>query len=113
MIACPMRVSCTWSDELWAQEIRKYPEEKKRLPLGFPAVQDPRYILRPEAIESLFILYRVTGDTSFQDMAWEMFSAIRRGTETEYANAAIQDVTTTQFPLPKEDYMEVSIISIE
>ncbi|KPI35942.1 Endoplasmic reticulum mannosyl-oligosaccharide 1,2-alpha-mannosidase [Cyphellophora attinorum] len=39
------------------------------LPKGFTAVGDPKYILRPEAIESVFYLYRITGDSKLQDVA--------------------------------------------
>ena len=35
-----------------------------------------------------------------------MYTAIKTGTETNFANAAIKDVTVAQYPLPKEDYME-------
>lgn len=48
----------------------------------------------PEAIESIFILYRITGDTALQDAAWRMFTAITNATETEFAYSAIADVTS-------------------
>eukprot|EP01132_Coremiostelium_polycephalum_P002399 gene2399-2966_t len=38
----------------------------------------PWYLLRPETIESLFILYRVTGDTLYQDYGWEIFEALEK-----------------------------------
>jgi hypothetical protein len=34
------------------------------------------YSLRPELIESLFVLYRVTKDPIYQDWAWEIFQSI-------------------------------------
>jgi mannosyl-oligosaccharide alpha-1,2-mannosidase len=37
-------------------------------------------------------MYRITGDTAYQDIAWEMFQAIEYHTQTEFANAALQDV---------------------
>jgi mannosyl-oligosaccharide alpha-1,2-mannosidase len=48
---------------------------------------------RPEAIESVFILYRITGDRTLQDAAWRMFDSIRNATTAEFANSAIADVT--------------------
>ena len=60
---------------------------------GIVAYDARKYILRPEAIESVFILYRVTGNTSLLDTAWNMFTAIERHTATDLANAAIDDVT--------------------
>jgi mannosyl-oligosaccharide alpha-1,2-mannosidase len=51
---------------------------------------------RPEAIESVFILYRITGDPSLQDAAWRMFEAINNATIAEYAHSAIADVTVAR-----------------
>jgi mannosyl-oligosaccharide alpha-1,2-mannosidase len=59
---------------------------------------------RPEAIESMFILYRITGDTGLQDKAWEMFLAISNHTRTAIAHAALDDVTVLD--PPKTDRME-------
>jgi mannosyl-oligosaccharide alpha-1,2-mannosidase len=47
---------------------------------------------RPEAIESVFIMYRITGDQALQDAAWRMFQSIETLSRTEYAHAAIDDV---------------------
>ena len=47
----------------------------------------------PEAIESVYYLYRITGDRLYLDKAWDMFSAIRKITHTDIANAAVKDVT--------------------
>ena len=47
----------------------------------------------PEAIESVFYLYRITGDRIYLDKAWDMFSAISKITYTDIANAAVKDVT--------------------
>ena len=47
----------------------------------------------PEAIESVFYLYRITGDKLYLDKAWDMFSAICKITHTDIANAAVKDVT--------------------
>lgn len=109
MIPCPSRDKCAWDEELWVQERQKRPQWRDHLPKGFTTAKDPRYILRPEAIESVMILYRITGRREFQDAAWDMFSAISNGTATEYANAAVMDVTIAEYPLMQEDYMEVSL----
>ena len=34
------------------------------------AVESAEYLLRPETVESLFVLYRVTQDATYRDMAW-------------------------------------------
>lgn len=36
---------------------------------------DHRYIGRPETIESVFYMWRTTGDRKWQDMGWTMFVA--------------------------------------
>lgn len=46
----------------------------------------------PEAIESIFVLYRITGDTSLQDAAWRMFTAVVNATRTDIGYSAIADV---------------------
>ena len=53
-------------------------------------------LLSPEAIESIFVLYRITGDTTLQDTAWRMFEAINNATKTDIAHSAIADVTLPQ-----------------
>ncbi|EEH07054.1 glycosyl hydrolase [Histoplasma capsulatum G186AR] len=67
---------------------------RERLPKGIKSITDRRYILRPEAIESVFILYRTTGRTELLDTAWEMFTAIEDMTKSPYGNAGLDDVTT-------------------
>lgn len=39
---------------------------------------DNRYILRPEALESVFYMYRVTGEKVWQQHGWDMFTSIER-----------------------------------
>ena len=59
----------------------------------FQSVVDASYGLRPEAIESVFYLYRITGDEALQDVAWNMFQAVEKSTHTAIANSKIHDVT--------------------
>ncbi|KAH8903012.1 family 47 glycosyl hydrolase [Coniochaeta sp. PMI_546] len=107
MVPCPSRTGrCGWDEERWLAGKAERPEWREGLPGGFTTVKDPRYILRPEAIESVFVLYRVTGQYEYQQAAWEMFRAVANGTATEIANAAVLDVTARTYPLPQEDYME-------
>ncbi|KAJ2900790.1 glycoside hydrolase family 47 protein [Zalerion maritima] len=69
----------------------------------FTDIIDGSYILRPEAIESLFILYRITGNPEFQDLAWDMWLSIVNVTETEHAFAAAKDVTVDRDELVELD----------
>lgn len=38
-------------------------------------------------------MYRITGDTMWQEKGWKMFQAIIKATSTEYGHSAIGDVT--------------------
>ncbi|XXG96441.1 hypothetical protein Hte_002724 [Hypoxylon texense] len=107
MVACKSWDDCKWDQQVFDEEKGKRPEYKEHLPLGFTTAKDPRYILRPEAIESVFIMYRITGNPIWQDLGWEMFTAIETGTKTENGtHAAVEDVTRATKSLPKSDYME-------
>ncbi|KAL4780254.1 glycosyl hydrolase family 47-domain-containing protein [Aspergillus varians] len=64
-----------------------------RLPPGMIGISTRKYLLRPEAIESVFIMFRLTGDHSWREKGWKMFKAIDQATKTELANSAISDVT--------------------
>ena len=77
---------------------------EERLPPGFKSIGSRKYILRPEAIESVFIMYRITGDEYWREKGWKMFSAIQSYTLTDIANSAISDVTS-QVPV-FDDTME-------
>ncbi|KAK4445816.1 family 47 putative glycoside hydrolase [Podospora aff. communis PSN243] len=100
IVACPtIDKACPWDEDVW----KKHGD--KTLKKGFSNARDPRYILRPEAIESLFILYRITGKEELRDIAWRMFQSIMRSTETILANSAIADVTV-QGGTTKLDEME-------
>jgi mannosyl-oligosaccharide alpha-1,2-mannosidase len=104
---------CEWSEVKWHEGVGKAGvygttagqsvEEKirqkiqdSRLAPGFTHLQDKRYILRPEAIESVFMMYRLTGDAEWQNKAWAMFERIEHVTKTEIASSAIRDVTSAK-----------------
>ncbi|KAM0428542.1 hypothetical protein ACHAPT_006902 [Fusarium lateritium] len=86
---CPSLEACDYDEEAWEPE-------GEPIPPGFKHVRDPRYLLRPEAVESIFVMYRITGDKKWQDMAWEMFQAIKRFTTTKHGNAAIEDIISVE-----------------
>ena len=115
MVACDMNSECNWDEKKWRQGVRKHIEwsdenkamfknmtetqivdwqiKTKHLKPGFSDIHDRRYLLRPEAIESVFVHYRLSGEKDLLDAAWHMFEAIDNHTKTEYANAALKDVT--------------------
>ncbi|ESZ99496.1 glycoside hydrolase family 47 protein [Sclerotinia borealis F-4128] len=87
---CTNFSSCTWSGEDRGN--------------GFSRIDDPSYQLRPEAIESIFIMYRLTGDRVWQEKGWKMFRAIVKHTHTNIANSRIKNVMDLK--PEKEDGME-------
>ncbi|OKL59206.1 hypothetical protein UA08_05920 [Talaromyces atroroseus] len=115
--ACDSLNECVWDEQTWLRGLRKGSRNNdvsdaamrqmavaEHLPPGMTKVTDTRYILRPEAIESVFIMYRITGDKALQDAAWRMFTSIEKMTRTEIAHAGIQDVRYTD--TAKLDKME-------
>ena len=103
-LACGDRSFCPWNETLWADKIlyshgTKYAQsaeqiaEEKGLPKGWTSIRDKRYLLRPEAIESVFVLYRITGKKEYMDAAWDMFTAVVAQTRTPLANGQVTDVT--------------------
>ena len=131
MVPCEMNSDCEWSEKKWKQAVLKSAEQSNddndqpfkddisdaerytqimkthRLTPGFLTIPDRRYILRPEAIESVFIHYRLTGDPDLPDAAWRMFQAIENATRTEIANSAIVDMTVgKKEEVRKADSME-------
>lgn len=115
VMPCPKDGDCKWSDDVWYEAISNATffktEDSKdpvaamakhaqgiikdnRLTPGMVAVNDQRYILRPEAIESVFIMYRITGNRKWQEAAWRMFQSVEKATRAEFGAAAIRDVTT-------------------
>ncbi|KAM0279428.1 hypothetical protein ACHAQH_004588 [Verticillium albo-atrum] len=108
MVPCATE-SCAWDEALWeAHRVTEQQAWKGGLPGGFTTAKDPRYILRPEAIESVFVSYRLTGDVALLETAWAMFEAVANGTLAEFGHAAVKDVTMPPGELVQEDYMEVT-----
>ncbi|KAM3069998.1 hypothetical protein ACMFMG_003965 [Clarireedia jacksonii] len=78
--------------------------KRESLPPGFVSISSRKYILRPEAIESVWYMYRITGDKTWQEKGWKMFEAVINATSTKYGHSAISDVTVEE--LNQIDEME-------
>jgi mannosyl-oligosaccharide alpha-1,2-mannosidase len=50
---------------------------------------------RPEALESVFYMHRITGSPYWRRAGWTMISSILKHTRTSLAHSAIDDVTKT------------------
>ncbi|KAK8908031.1 hypothetical protein QC760_003901 [Botrytis cinerea] len=113
-VPCENDSYCPWDEQKWLEGIDRDTEgnetvhekiHQHRLVAGVTKFDDGRYILRPEAIESVFILYRITGDPKLREQAWKMFNNIIKHTITDIAHAALDDCTVSDNP-PKADRME-------
>lgn len=115
-VPCPggLENDCVWDEEAWADDMirrntndersgeRQLPkheriklkEESLRLPRGISAIANRQYLLRPEVIESVFVMYRVTGDERWREEAWSLFTSITNRTRTDIAFAVLEDVTS-------------------
>ncbi|EEU45822.1 uncharacterized protein NECHADRAFT_106029 [Fusarium vanettenii 77-13-4] len=85
------------------EEFVKAKLERENLPPGYTDIINKSYILRPEAIESVWYMYRITGDTTWMDKGWKMFQATVTATRTEFANSAINDVLNNAEPGLKDE----------
>ena len=53
---------------------------------------ESHYLLRPEAVESMFILNALTGDPVYREWGWEIFQAIEKYCRTEFAYGELANV---------------------
>ncbi|AEO56637.1 glycoside hydrolase family 47 protein [Thermothelomyces thermophilus ATCC 42464] len=120
MLPCESADDCPWDEDKWREAVlsrggldrKTDPDDadeailRKGIPKGFVAIGDKRYMLRPEAIESVFILYRITGRKDLLESAWKMYEAIEENTRTPLANSAIWDVTAAEGTPELSDSME-------
>ncbi|KAF7969462.1 hypothetical protein HWV62_27311 [Athelia sp. TMB] len=60
------------------------------------------YLLRPETLESFFILWKTTGDVHWRERGWDIFQAIENETKTTSGYASINSVDTSPSPMRDE-----------
>ncbi|KAL9665323.1 hypothetical protein QQ045_020741 [Rhodiola kirilowii] len=51
-------------------------------------------ILRPETVESLFYLWRITGNKTYQEWGWNIFQAFEKNSRIESGYVGLKDVNT-------------------
>ena len=60
---------------------------------------DSHNLLRPETVESLFVLHRITGDKKYQEYGWKIFQAFEKYTKIgEGGYSSIRDVKNPGSP---------------
>ncbi|KAF3449926.1 hypothetical protein FNV43_RR06005 [Rhamnella rubrinervis] len=66
---------------------------------------DRHNLLRPETVESLFVLYRITEDPKYREWGWQIFEAFEKFTKVDSGGySSLDDVTT--LPPHRRDKME-------
>ncbi|XP_053229740.1 endoplasmic reticulum mannosyl-oligosaccharide 1,2-alpha-mannosidase isoform X2 [Podarcis raffonei] len=64
---------------------------------------DRHNLLRPETVESLFYLYRFTGDKKYQDWGWEILQSFNKYTRVPTGGyTSINNVQSTSNPEPRD-----------
>ncbi|CCM00756.1 uncharacterized protein FIBRA_02796 [Fibroporia radiculosa] len=57
------------------------------------------YLLRPETLESIYIMWRTTGDPIWRERGWAIFEALERETKTDSGYASVHNVLISPAPL--------------
>ncbi|KAK7331361.1 hypothetical protein VNO77_25584 [Canavalia gladiata] len=66
---------------------------------------DRHNLLRPETVESLFVLFRITEDPKYQEWGWQIFEAFEKHTKVDTGGyCSLDDVTSV--PPHRRDKME-------
>ncbi|GAA5859607.1 hypothetical protein JCM8547_006161 [Rhodosporidiobolus lusitaniae] len=97
----------------WAVVDAKDGSGPVRAPRGSPTgvrSGNRKQIGRPETIESVFYMYRLTGDRKWQDQGWTMFVNWVRHAITESGFATIRNVHSAKIPAEQEDSMESFVL---
>ncbi|XKL59628.1 hypothetical protein PGB90_000644 [Kerria lacca] len=85
-------------------------EEKSVGPDMYVQQRDTHNLLRPEFIESLWVMYQITGDVTYQDWGWRVFQAIERYSKVANGYTSIANVLDPNNTKPK-DLMESFFMS--
>ncbi|KAG9407356.1 Mannosyl-oligosaccharide 1,2-alpha-mannosidase IB [Aphanomyces cochlioides] len=68
-------------------------------------VKDARYRLRPETVESLMYLFRVTKDATYREWGWQIFQSLEQHAKAQYGYGAVHNVDSLERKFV-EDKME-------
>lgn len=70
------------------------------------ADSDKYNILRPETVESFYILNKLTGDPIYREWGWEIFLAFEKYSKTKIAYGSVHNIMNTDGEGNIEDRME-------
>ncbi|KAA1129581.1 hypothetical protein PGTUg99_030524 [Puccinia graminis f. sp. tritici] len=80
-----------WQPVLYKGKIFR---ELKPEPVRGAWIGDPSYFGRPETIESVYYMWRITGDRQWQDRGWRMFTSWMEACVTKFGFANLEDVNS-------------------
>lgn len=69
---------------------------------GRMEVRSPKFILRPETIESLFYMWRLTKNETYREWGWNIFQSIRRCCRVEGGYTGLRTVSDAQSLLDEQ-----------
>lgn len=55
-------------------------------------VIDDEYKMRPETVESIYVMWKLTGEQKYRDYAWKIFQSLKKYCRTENGYSGIADV---------------------
>jgi mannosyl-oligosaccharide alpha-1,2-mannosidase len=80
-------------------EVPREPDATKR---DYYAIKGS-YLLRPETVESFYLLWRTTGEERWRERGWAVFESIEKYTRTKYGYASLLQVD--KLPVEQKDEM--------
>ncbi|KAG8784506.1 hypothetical protein FRC15_003175 [Serendipita sp. 397] len=92
----------------WGPKVAEWEKKGRSGPLvgteGWPAsggrhdwdARDQRYLLRPEAVEAMYLLWKTTGDNIWRERGWKMFEAINTHTRNSVGYTSISYVNALE-----------------
>jgi len=69
-----------------------------KLDKGDFRVASTKYLLRPETVESLFVLWRTTHNPKYREWGWNIFKSIQKHCRTPSSYSGLLDVTDPKAP---------------
>jgi len=108
-------VFSVWSDEKgalkgrWMDLVREWQKKGRKggMPIGVKgdepvtaasdeekdySVRGAQYLLRPETIESIYLMWLTTGDVKWRERGWGIYQAIETYTHTPYGYACVSNI---------------------
>ncbi|KAJ2745878.1 mannosyl-oligosaccharide alpha-1,2-mannosidase [Coemansia sp. BCRC 34301] len=100
------------TDQATGEQVQFNKDDQLVLPEGDMLARsgDRHNLLRPETVESLFVLWRITGEEKWREYGWRIFNAFEEWARLPAGGfTSLRDITVV--PPPREDKMETFFVS--